>query len=84
MHLTIASRSLFQKKLQNQNSIYCTYVSRILCSFFDDISQRTAVSFEALAQDPPAAGFIKRNNPAKNNRFIGEKIDMRNPFQDLK
>jgi len=40
------------------------------------------VSFEALAQDPPADGFISRINPAKNNLFIGEKIDMRSPFQD--
>jgi hypothetical protein len=49
--------------------------------FFCGISQLPAVPFEALAQDPPAAGFISRNNPAKNNLVIGEKIDMLNPFK---
>jgi len=49
--------------------------------FFGDISQRPAVSFEAVAQDPPTDGFNRRNNPAKNNLFIGEKIDIRGPFQ---
>jgi hypothetical protein len=39
-------------------------------------SQRTAVSFEALAQDPPTEGFSRRNNPSKNNLVIGDKIDM--------
>jgi hypothetical protein len=48
--------------------------------FFVDISQRPAVSFEALAQDPPTDGFNRRNNPAKNNLFIDEKIDIRVPF----
>ncbi len=49
--------------------------------FFEDISRRPAASFEALAQDPPAAGFISRINPAKNNLVIDEKIDMRTPFK---
>jgi hypothetical protein len=42
------------------------------------------VSFEALAQEPPAAGFIRRTNPAKNNLVMGEKMDIRGPFQCLK
>jgi hypothetical protein len=42
------------------------------------------VSFEALAQEPPAAGFIRRTKPAKNNLVMGEKIDICRPFQGLK
>ena len=45
----------------------------------DDLSQRPAVSLEALAQDPPTDGFNRRNNPAKNNLVIGEKIDIHGP-----
>jgi hypothetical protein len=49
--------------------------------FFDDTSQRPAMSFEALAQDPPGDGFISRNNPAKKNLVIGERMDMCCSFQ---
>jgi hypothetical protein len=47
----------------------------------DDVSQPPAASFEALAQEPPAAGFIRRTKPAKNNLLMGVKIDMPRSFQ---
>jgi hypothetical protein len=40
-------------------------------SAFDDFSQRTAVSLEALAQDVPTGGSNRRNNHSKNNLFKG-------------